>query len=200
MSTLRRLRRASCSSGVSWLRAGASFSPLARLLPRLGSGLSSGMTSPSPLSSSMKSSVSAPAFLAGRPGRRPVDFEARALGAVSPSALAAVFLAAVFLAAVFLAAVFLAAVFFAAAFFATVLLAAFFAAVFLAAVFAAAPPSTFSPTFTESESASPVAATVLVCLTTSSAALGETRVSLVIVAFRRRRYTGRARGHHSLLR
>src|SRR5690606_5972116 len=195
MSTLRRLRRASCSSGVSWLRAGASFSPLARLLPRLGSGLSSGMTSPSPLSSSMKSSVSAPAFLAGRPGRRPVDFEARALGAVSPSALAAVFLAAVFLAAVFLA-----AVFFAAAFFATVLLAAFFAAVFLAAVFAAAPPSTLSPTFTESESASPVAATVLVCLTASSAALGETRVSLVIVAFRRRRYTGRARGHHSLLR
>src|SRR5690606_18607175 len=196
MSTLRRLRRASCSSGVSWLRVGTSFSPLARLLPRLGSGLSSGITSPSPLSSSTKSSESAFAFFAGRPGRRPVDLLARGLGAdsaTSPSSAvlrATVFLAAVFLAAVFLAAAFLATVFFAAV---------FFAAVFLAAGFSAAPPSTFSPAFTVSESTSRVAATVLVFLAASSAAWGETRVSLVIVAFRRRRYTGRARGHHSLL-
>src|SRR5690606_9384775 len=74
-------------------------------------------------------------------------------------------------------------------------------AVFFAAVLSgAAPPSTASPTFTASESASRVAATVLVFLVASSATSGETRVTLVIVAFRRRKYTGRARGHHSLLR
>src|SRR5690606_15941627 len=188
MSTLRRLRRASCSSGVSWLRAGTSFSPLARLPPRLGRGLSSGITSPSLPSSSTKSSLSALAFLAGRPGRRPVDLLARGAGAAAPApaCLAAAFFAVVFFAAVFFAAVFLAAV--------------FLAAVFFAAVFeAGAPPSASSPTFTAIASTSRVAATVLVFLATSVAS-GETRVSLVIIAFRRRKNTGRPRGHGSLLR
>src|SRR5690606_40842980 len=54
-----------------------------------------------------KSSAAWFAFLAGRPGRRPVDLVARTVVA---------FLAAVFLAAVFFTAVFLAAVFFTAAF------------------------------------------------------------------------------------
>src|SRR5690606_23036337 len=153
-----------------------SFSPLPRLAPRLDSGLSSGMTSPSTMSST-KSSVAWLAFFAGRPGRRPVDLVARTVVA---------FFAAVFLAAVFLAAVFFAAVFLAAAFFAAGL---------------AEPPaaSTSSPTFTESESASRVAAMVLAFWVVSSATSGETRVTFVIVAFRRRNITGMAQGHYSLL-
>src|SRR5690606_26918716 len=119
-----------------------------------------------------KSSAAWFAFLAGRPGRRPVDLVARTV---------VTFLAAVFLAAVFFTAVFLAAVFFTAA---------FLAAVFLAAVLLAVPPpSTSSPTLTESESTSRVAATVLVLIVTSSVTSGETRVTFVIVAFRRRNIT-----------
>src|SRR5690606_27677688 len=129
-------------------------------------------------------SLSALAFLAGRPGRRPVVLAAGPAG---------VFFAAVVLAAGFFAAVSLAAVFLAAVFLAAVLLAA--------VVFAAgAPPSAPSPTFTVSESTSRVAATVLVLVAASSAASGETRVTFVIIAFRRRNNTGRARGHHSMLR
>src|SRR5690606_30221723 len=184
MRTLRRLRRASCSSGVSWLRAGTSFSPLARLPPRLGSGLSSGITSPSLPSSSTKSSLSALAFLAGRPGRRPVDLLARGAGAAAPACLAAAFFAVVFFAAVFFAAVFLAAV--------------FLAAVFFAAVFeAGAPPSASSPTVPARAAGSRVGAPVLVCLA-GSVAWGESRVSGVTVAFRRRQNTGGPRGHGSL--
>src|SRR5690606_21258649 len=96
MSTFRRLRRASCSSGVIWLRAGTSLSPLPRLPPRLGSGLSSGMISASPLSSSLKSTGSVLAFLAGRPGLRPVGAFAAflAAGAALAAVLRAVFTAA----------------------------------------------------------------------------------------------------------
>src|SRR5690606_3758363 len=96
------------------------------------------------------------------------------------------FFAAVFLAAGFLAAAFLAAVFFATTFFAAGL---------------AEPPaaSTSSPAFTESESASRVAAMVLAFWVASSATSGETRVTFVIVAFRRRNITGMAQGHYSLL-
>src|SRR5690554_6001839 len=113
MSTLRRLRRASCSSGVIWLRAGASLSPLPRLPSRLGAGLSSGIIS---TSVSSKSTESLLAALAGRPGRRPDGTLA--------AALVAVFLAAVFLTAAFLATAFFTAAFFAAAFLAGAFLAA----------------------------------------------------------------------------
>src|SRR5690606_13592882 len=109
----------------------------------------------------------------GRPGRRPVDLDARGLGASAPSAVFLAVLAAVFLTAVFFAAVFL-------------------AAVFLAALAGAAPASAFSPAFTASVSTSRVAATVLVFLAASSATSGETRVTLVIVAFHRRKNTGMA--------
>src|SRR3546814_5061671 len=110
MSTFRRLRRASCSSGVILLRAGTSLSALPRLPPRLGKGLSSGMTSVSPESSSLKSAPSLLAFLAGRPGRRPVGTLAAFLAtgpaaAVLVAALAAVF-AAVDVVAAFLATAF----------------------------------------------------------------------------------------------
>src|SRR5690606_4569485 len=73
MSCLRRLRRASYSSGVTGPRAIRSLgSALPRLPPRLG-GLRSGSTSPSPSIESSKASLSLLAFLAGRPGRRPLD-------------------------------------------------------------------------------------------------------------------------------
>src|SRR5690606_34919655 len=126
MRILRRLRRASCSSGLIWLREGASFSALPRL-PRLGKGLRSGMTSPSPASSSTKSPASLLAFLAGRPGLRPEGALAArlvALGAAAPwSAAAAVLRAA--LAVVVLAVAVLAAVVLAAVVLAVVVLAAF---------------------------------------------------------------------------
>src|SRR5690606_26376453 len=106
MSCLSRLRRASYSSGETGPRAIRSLgSALPRLPPRLG-GFRSGSTSPSPSIGSSNVSASLLAFLAGRPGRRPLDGRAPPTRSAS---LSSAFLARVLAAALSVAAAGLAA-------------------------------------------------------------------------------------------
>src|SRR5690606_3522058 len=130
------------------------------------------MTSASPVSSSLKSTASLLAFLAGRPGRRPV-------GALAADLVAGAVLAAVLRAVVLLAASAVPA----AVFRAVVLAAVFLTAAVLAAVLAGAFSAfVLSPTFSAVLAVLLLAATVFVFFAASSAVRGVLPVTWVIVA------------------
>ncbi|CFP63775.1 Uncharacterised protein [Bordetella pertussis] len=168
ISCLRRLRRASYSSGETGPRAIRSLgSALPRLPPRLG-GFRSGSTSPSPSMESSKASLSLLAFFAGRPGRRPLG-----AGRAAPTRSAS--LSSAFLAR---ALVVLAGLSAAAVLAATVLVAVFLAAVLAAGL------ATFTAVLAGAFSAAMLAARLAVVdwAVAASIAEGDLPVDLVIVA------------------